>query len=156
MTAQHTLSFAIFDDLFPLYGPIHVSIKDLSWLEINKSVCEIASPFQSKQIKDPITYYFGTSYGYGPDFNQVDIVNNLHQDGYFVKNRYNKYYVVAWSIDYTRFEIFSKDKDKILVSWRSEDDKEDEKQGQIKGIINNENYNENPVITFMKELRQTQ
>ena len=57
--------------------------------------------------------------------------------------------MIAFALDYARFEIFSKDCDKELISWRG-DDQDD----PVVDTIDNPNYNENPVITLMKRLNQ--
>jgi len=42
--------------------------------------------------------------------------------GYWVWNRFEKYYVVAFALDFTRFEVYSKDCDKQLIKWRENDE----------------------------------
>lgn len=89
------------------------------------------------------------SYDGKDDLQEEDIeyiANELMETQYFVKNRYNKYYVIAFAINYTRFEIYSKDCDKELIDWGIEE------LGQIKGEINDPDYNVNSVIKLVKEL----
>lgn len=71
------------------------------------------------------------------------MIDDLLSKGYSVWNLFQKYYVIAWAIDYTRFEIYSEDCEDV-IEWG------EGKSGGIKGIIENEDYNENPVITTMK------
>ena len=47
-----------------------------------------------------------------------EIVDSLMKRGYWVWNRYEKYYVVAFALDFTKFEVYSKDCDKRLIEWR--------------------------------------
>lgn len=77
----------------------------------------------------------------------VNMANRLQNNRYIVSNRVEKYYVMAFALDYTRFEVFSKDCDKQLIKWR--DDDNDDK---IVGFITDDEYNENPVIKLMKQL----
>jgi len=76
-----------------------------------------------------------------------EIIDDLMDKGYWVWNRFEKYYVVAFALDFTRFEVYSKDCDKELIKWR-----ENDKNDKIKGILKDSNYNENPVITLMKKI----
>ena len=62
--------------------------------------------------------------------------------------RFNKYYVICFAINYTRFEVFSKDCDKKLIKWR-----DDDQNDPIKGIIRDDNYNENPVISMLRNFQ---
>ncbi len=163
---QHTLSFAILDDLCGSrgYGPIHVSIPDLTPSTIKKAVLTTASPFIKywERVKnmdswdrypidaedeemDPSGYYFGQNHSVSATFDPDDVVNDLVSDGYYVWNRFQKYYVIAYAIDYTRFEVYSKDCDKELIKWR-----DDDKNDTIEGIIDDVDYNENPVISLLK------
>lgn len=78
---------------------------------------------------------------------QSEIIDDLINKGYWVWNRFTKYYVVAFSLDFTRFDVYSKDCEKKLITWREKDEND-----QIKGIIRDSNYNENPVVSLMKML----
>lgn len=136
---MHILSFCILDDLNPVYGPIHKQIKDISLQEILKNVKEIFNEFF--EGSDPTGYLHD-------DINENKI-NRIAQflvnQQYYVINRYEKYYVIAFSLDYTRFEVFSKDCDKRLIKWRDDDSND-----KIAGIINDPTYNESPVLKLMK------
>ncbi|MFS8160395.1 MAG: hypothetical protein ACMG6E_09370, partial [Candidatus Roizmanbacteria bacterium] len=89
-----------------------------------------------------------SGYFYKKYMSLSDITNDLLNDGYYVWNRFEKYYVIAFALDYVRFEIYSKDCDKILIKWR-----ENDATDPIKGIIKGE-YNQNPVITLVKSLNE--
>lgn len=69
-----------------------------------------------------------------------DIVHDLLRDGYYVWNRWEKYWSVAFALDYARFEVYAKDIDKELIKWR-ENDGEDPVYHQVRG-----DYNANPVF----------
>lgn len=149
---MYTISFAFYDDLYPVYGPIHKTFDILTKDNISKIVKEIINDCQPKDFDYPFleymdSYYESLNNNSGIYYFIMDVVDTLYDNEYFVWNRFGKYYVIAFAINYTRFEIFSKDVDKILIKWR-----EDDKNDPIKSIITNENYNENPVITFIKEL----
>lgn len=133
-----TLSVGILDDL-QFILKITCEITDLK--EDVKRICNSLRGQDRSQFFDD---KFFTSF----DKNVDCIVKSLKAKRFFVRNRYNKYYVIAFAIDYTRFEIFSKDYSKKLISWR---DNEDDPISE-EGIIIDENYNENPVETLMKAL----
>lgn len=143
------LSIKILDDLEDVYSD-SISIKNKSYESILAGVKNISEPLTSGRVSDPTTYYFRDTdivWHCEKDYDPENIANDLFQDGYYVYNRYNKYYVVAYALNYTKFEVYSKDCDKKLIKWRVDDDND-----QVKGIIVDPNYNENPVITFMKKI----
>lgn len=146
----HTISFVILDDLRPAYGPIYITIDNLSIENIVKAVTEIVSVFKpngdTSEQSDPTTYYFEHFFENEQE-NIQRISYNLMSEHYYVRNRFEKYYVIAFAVDYSRFEVFSKDYDKELISW-------DDNEGPIleNGLITNPDYNENPVVTMMKFL----
>ena len=163
---MYTLSFGIIDYLsFGRDYPVHITLDNFDRNTIEAGIKQLVNPFvkHNKRTKhldwndhekydvkegeavDPTGRYFC-------DFTLQElygITNCLVEEGYYVVNRYEKYYVIAFSINYTRFEVFSKDCDKEIIKWREED-----QEDPIKGIIKNNNYNENPVITLLKQLNQ--
>lgn len=46
-----------------------------------------------------------------------EVVTNLKENKYHVVNRYDKYYVHAFAIDFTTFYIFSKDYSVNIIDW---------------------------------------
>ena len=161
---MHTLSFTILNDLEPCYGPIHVPLDNLEFSTIKSSVKGIAKPFlkyaestkyidswgyekQDDEESDPTGRYF-EGYCAGPYYDPDYAAKELVEDGYHVWNRLHKYYVVAFAIDYIRFEVYSKSCDKELVEWR-----EDDRYDEIVENIDDPNYNENPVITMVRQTR---
>lgn len=134
-----TLSFCILDDLNPIYFRT-VNIKSYTKEKIIKGIRRVVGRFLNGKERDPTGYYFKI------DYNEEEIENCLETNRYYVINRYQKYYVIGFSINFTRFEVYSKDCDKKLIEWGNND-------GEIKGIITDENYNENPVIKVLKELK---
>ena len=89
---------------------------------------------------------------------ELDVVaRSLDQNKYYVINRVEKYYVVAFAINYTQFEIFSKDVDKQLIDWEiSENDKKKWNPIVIHQIDDDDDYNENPVVTLLRELEDVE
>lgn len=138
---EHVLSFLILDDMRDGqnegsgYGPIHIKLQDLTKDAILAGVERLAAPFLnciarrktldvceeayyeilSDEEDDP-SYYFFSSY-----FDAKEIVNCLLEDKYFCWNNFQKYYVIAFAIDYNRFAVFSKDCKTRLVKWRPND-----------------------------------
>jgi len=168
----HTLSFTILNENQSIrnYLPIHVEIKDLEYKTIYAEIQKIAENLES----DPshIFFDYDKEWDYHVEHDDhVDtgdkefsskkiflkddiqeiyemITKSLTNQKYFVRNRCEKYYSFCVAIDYTRFEIFQKGFDKELIKWR-----ENDQNDPVKGIITNKNYNENPVITAMKQLQ---
>lgn len=77
------------------------------------------------------------------------IVDELLEDKYSVVNRVEKYYVVAFAINGTRFDVYSKDCDKELINWG---DQIPEGPVAADGIIKSKNYNENPVVALLNKI----
>ena len=165
------LSFCILDDLHHKYGPIHIKLNDINDLqEIKSAIRNMISVFKWKDVKDCIpddglygkycnndTHDHGTndpsSYFDADFFKEEDryiniIAASLLNDKFFAKNRYNKYYVIAFAINYAKFDVYSKDCTKKLINWLVS------KEGETaaNGIIQNKDYNENPVVTCMRSL----
>jgi hypothetical protein len=140
----HTILFSILDDLEHAYGPKTVQIDSIDAADIFRGVTVLIEEFIANN-EDPSTYFM-RYLKEDKDLYIVKICNSLRKNNYYVINRFQKYYVIAFSLDYTKFDIFSKDENKILIKWR--DDDEDD---PITGIITDPDYNENPVITFMRQ-----
>ena len=142
MEEGHTLSFAIIDDLRQFdedwgYGPIHVRIPDTRRETIRKAIEEIAKPFK-KYIErrknltfdercelqnvpdeeiDPTMYYFAMYFD-GPEDDDInEAVDKLHDKGWHHWNFFEKYYVIAYAIDYKTFRICSKGNKPTLIQW---------------------------------------
>jgi hypothetical protein len=137
----HTISFCILDDLRPAYGPIHETFEGpVSKESVEKTVQNILQNFLDSNHEDPSDYYQQI------DQSEINsITTDLCLTNHYVINRFNKYYVIAFSLDYTRFEIFSKDCDKELITWRYDD-----LNDPITGIITDEDYNVSPVIKMLQ------
>ena len=159
---MHTLSFCILNDLgnYDGYGPVHVPIDNLDYETLKSGIEKIASPFLKyiSNIKKDSEYYWDrpmsvteqcdpSGYYFEKDYDVNDIVHELINNKYYCWNRYNKYYVIAFAIDYIRFSVFSKDCDKIVIKWRDED-----QDDQIVPDNLDNNYNENPVISLLKKI----
>jgi hypothetical protein len=139
-TETHTITLAILDDLN--FDTHHTKTIEgpLTYETILSSVETLVASFKNQT---DISGYFDSDYfGAESEYNG-NISSKLFSDGYWVRNRYNKYYVICFSIDHTRFEIFSKDCDKELIDWGKDN-------GEIKGLIEDPEYNENPVITVLR------
>jgi hypothetical protein len=148
--AYHTLSFSILDDCEHEYGPINISIPDKNISTIETAIKSILNDLY-KSNEDPSGYYarFDSYYKkkFFPTEHEInEIAQDLSDCGYYVINRFEKYYVIAYALDFTRFEIFSKDCDKELIIWP------DSPNGKVIGLITDPDYNENPVIKLMNSL----
>lgn len=144
MATTHTVSFCILDDLETSYED-HVSFScddvELPY-KICESVVKIMKPLIDGEEKDPTGSYVSD---YTPK-DTKEIVNSLYKSKYYVINRYAKYYVIAFALDYARFEIYSKDCNKELIKWR-----ENDANDPIVNRITDEDYNEDPVAKLMKQ-----
>lgn len=129
---MNTLSFAIFDDLNQI---IHKEWTFNDKDEIKNILYELQKSFLSKKIGDDYYSFFN---------NDMDnVIQSLYKKNFYVCNRYDKYYVIAFSINYTKFYIWSKDCDAKIIKW-SEDGE----------LVNNYNINhdENPVVSLLKNI----
>lgn len=146
--SKTVVSFGILDDCRwkdrAANGPFHREISDRNDL--------------AKTVREMIDYAIQQRYGDSDDDDELcDIVeqhiaDELNKYGYLVYNRVNKYYVVAFALDYTRFEIYSKDCDKQLIDWCVDNEKA--KNAKIVHQIEDPDYNENPVIQILKDLEE--
>ena len=139
---SHTVSFSVLDDCNPAYGPVHETIPDLDSKSIEQAVRNLLGNFK-KSGNDPSGYYH-------KEINESevqDVTNSLFSKKYYVINRFEKYYVIAFAIDYTRFEVYSKDSDKELIKWRTADSND-----AVVGQISDPEYNLNPVIKLMQQI----
>lgn len=141
------VSFGVLDDCTwkdrQVNGPFHREITDLKHLP--KTLREM--------IHDAIQQRYGDAWDSDDELCDIDeeyVAEKLIENSYFVYNRVNKYYVVAFALNYTRFEIYSKDSDKQLIDWCVDNEKA--KNAKIVHQIEDPDYNENPVIQILKDL----
>jgi hypothetical protein len=172
------ISFGILDGSDFRYGPIHAEIHHLDdFYELHNVVGALVEVFKWKSIEDCVPVdeliYYGQcnnrnhkpgvhytagecdpSDFFGEEFweNEEQCINSIVQSlikkSFFVTNRYNKYYSIAFAINYTRFEIYSFGCDKELIDWK-------DGKGIVSqfGIIHDPNYNESPVLKILRSLR---
>ena len=139
------LSFSILDDLNHMSNyPKHVELQDKTFQTIKTAILGLLQNFKNGSDYDPSYFFDREFFSTNEYINQI--VEDLLDKNYYRRNRVEKYYVIAFALDYTRFEIFSKDCEKQLIDWGVEN------HGEIKGIIHNEDYNENPIITLLKNI----
>jgi len=150
---QVPISFAMLAGTSEIYRIDDKIIKTKENIEkfidkVIKFFCE-KDPENEYKNNDP-SFFFVNHYNNQTLYDYKDTINSmtssLMEKEYYVRNRVSKYYVIAFAINYTRFEIYSKDCDKELISWNNDNN------GPIKGIINDLDYNVNPVIKLIKSL----
>lgn len=135
-----TVSFCILDDLSPAYGPKSetVELEGNFANNVQAAVHKLILDFIAED-NDPTGYYVN-------EIDESAIVADLLSDKFYVINRYEKYYVIAFALDFTRFEVYSKDCSKELIKWRSTDAND-----PVAGLITDGDYNMNPVIKLMQQ-----
>lgn len=137
MAAATTISFVILDDLRDMVPTVTS--------EIDGSNASIRAFVESCLPKiDKCTNMAAIVQ---TDMNMI--VTELMTQKYSVYNRVEKYYVIAFAINWTRFEVFSKDCDKELIKWRAEDQND-----PVVYQITDTTYNESPVIKLMHALSE--
>ena len=152
MAETNTLSFCTYDDLHPrgeIQNYTFSTKEELQTLveTIWNKVWGTENIMDKNENKNEDKEY------YIPHFEQYasveEIVPSLLGENYCVYNRVEKYYVVAFAINYTRFWIWSKDCEAKIIKWR-EEDKEDP-------IINNldPDYDVNPVIKILSSFHSS-
>lgn len=112
---MNTINFVILENLKPCYGPIEITS---SYDDIKNELYNLIDVF--KKIPDK-SGYFDTDFFNNAETYISHIEYSLKQHNYFVRNGYNKYYVIAFALNYTRFEVFSKGHNKQLIKWRNDD-----------------------------------
>jgi hypothetical protein len=147
-----TISFVILDDLKPLYPPVHKEVPKTKEA-IKAFILEIANSFKKnfpsedyKRDYDDKTYekekknwkekekdkkydpsgYFSDSSSEA--FNSCDatvIATSLLKEEYWVRNRDNKYYVLAFALDYSTFYVHSKDYGPEILDWNKKPKEEE-------------------------------
>lgn len=145
--STQTISFCIFDDLVPFYGPIHAGIEgELTSENIRSVIRSMFQTFMKENDGHDPTKFFNNPYDDNEDIEDTFnyITEGLLENQYYVRNRWEKYYVIAYAINFVRFEIFSKECDKCLIKWR-ENDQDD----PIVSIISDPDYNQNPVCRLL-------
>ena len=109
---MHTVSFVCIDDF--KYGPeVNIEIADLNrenLLTAVKNICERIDEISK-------AYYFNELVKTRSEEIFNDIVDSLIDHGHYVLNQFDKYYVVAFAVDYKRFIIYSRGYDKKLIKW---------------------------------------
>ncbi len=141
------LSYVMLRDLKPQNKIIHEEVKN-DFESVLTFVKKISLRYTSFDHYD-ISKFFAFSYPPKSNITEQEMINiarDIWNDGYYVCNRFEKYYVIAFAKNYTRFEVFSKYCDKEIIDWQVP------QQGIIKDVITDENYNENPVITLLKHM----
>ena len=132
-----TISFSILDNCKHTYGPIHKFVNsEINYTTVLEIVTNILSNFS--KTDDPSSYYYKL-------INEDEIEKitwNLIFQNYYVINEFNRYYVIAFALNFTRFEIFSKDCATQLITWRLNDKK---------NIIIDDNSTLNSVIESLKQ-----
>ncbi len=126
---SHVLSFVILGYQRPDYGPIHVGLAELTIEAVSAAVAEAVTPILSRKESDPTCWYFHNHMHHNDsrrdhpkDYDQDLITRALLDKGFFRWNYYQKWYVIAFAIDYTRFEVFSRNHEKGLIKWRVDDE----------------------------------
>lgn len=132
------LSFGILDDLQWKFGPFSEEVPDLEKETLLPAVVELVARIKEEDLLP----YFKKDF---PDFLE-DIVDSLQKRKEWHYNRYNKYYVLAFSIDGTKFDIYSKDCDKEEIDWELPQFKDAPNVSPVYG----DEYNEPTVEKVMK------
>ncbi len=108
-----TLSFCIFDDLRPEEGNrVEKTFRDES---------ELRTILNDLWNGIPKEHASWSPYRFFHEVSMNEVLRDLLRENYYVRNRYEKYYVLAFAINHTRFHIWSKDCDAELIKWRDDD-----------------------------------
>jgi len=137
---HHYLSMAVFDDGNECYS--HCT-KYHNYDDLRKSVCE----YLGILLNDSNLYF---------DMSVTYLLGQLLEYDHCVFNRHQKYYVIAFAINFEPFQIWSKDCEARIIKWNPIDEQSKE---IIDYKLNNnvinpppEDYNLNPVIKCMENL----
>ena len=135
---NHTLSYAFFNGIGNAIDnkPYHIKFvasdynMHIKLMRIISSMCKkmrehkillkLGCEDKLKKLRAPTNY--DDYWREWMNENKYYIVDCLMNNGHFVWNYYQKWYVVAFSLDYIRFNITAKDCDKKLIKWRQDDE----------------------------------
>lgn len=107
---SHCLSFCILDQTSPVYGPVHVNLPSLLDADIHEGVSALLNVYQERP--DNLWSYIFTNPPVGL------ISDHLSQWHHYVYYQWDSPYIVAFTINYTRFELLGGD----MIRWRENDE----------------------------------
>nr|AEX62245.1 hypothetical protein mv_L40 [Moumouvirus Monve] len=108
---SQTLSFSIYDDLIPVVG---FEKKFNNICEVGNILKNIWNIFLSGRCSDRTGYFFDKK-TMKKDIKYI--LGELKNKNYCTFNGFEKYYVVAFSLNYTKFYIWSKDCSPVIIGW---------------------------------------
>lgn len=112
--AEHTLTFAVLEDLYPKYGPVSLTVRGpIAEDALLEAITTLVTPWLGDRPNDLIHYF-------NRDSLQMDIypiARNLIEKKYFVVNRWAKFYVIAFAIDRAVFPIHSSGCPEQNIDW---------------------------------------
>lgn len=135
---QHTISFAVLDDLK------FVASERLPFEKEEEEKEIVIRWFQRLQTDDYNYLYFCGSWDHDKMF------KNLWKNRYLVFNRVKKYYVVAFAIDDVTFHVYSKDFEAQVIDWSSYYTHIND--GSYVGTVPPEDYQVSPIIKLIAAL----
>jgi len=157
----YVVSMTILDDLEHYDSfPKHIIVEKMDITTLFSAVRKLIKSYSGYGGGlDPLYMFnkpgtlFNIGYYYYENDNFIDeICACLINDNYYVLNRIEKYYVLAFSINYTQFEVYSKDCDKKFIDWKYDADTTD--NIKVTGIIDDPDYNLNPLIKMIRSIHQ--
>lgn len=119
---MHTISFCIFDQCEPKYGPIHKTIPYLDESIIEQSIQQILEDLYESN-GDPSGWYVSKSNNQLPNGIESDIIARiLIDEGEYVINEYQKWYSIVYVIDFQEIEVYSRgnvpgEKNTKTINW---------------------------------------
>lgn len=125
------LSVRIYDDLNIIYDK-RFRFNKMEELENVLKIIYDDPSFHDRYFKSETRFY--------------EIIKDLHNQGYSVFNRHEKYYVYAFSIDFTTFYIWSKDCDAEIIDWG------DKRKGCFYNNFEDD-YDVNPIIKLLSKFQ---
>lgn len=148
---SNTLSFVVLDDLCVHAGPYHTK-----FYELTPEIVKVLYQQYLDTDNDP-TYFFEKDCKCVHCFSRCkNICDTLKNDGYYVQNRVQKYYVIAFAINYARFSVWSKDCESKIIDWKAMNinQTDDIENGEIMDNDPPDDYRVSPVIKLMRQLGQ--
>lgn len=110
---SNSLSFCILNESTPSYGPVQVIIPSLLETDVSEGLSAILRKYQ--ESPDNLWSYIFTTANKPP----IDLItDHLCQWRHYVYYHWDSPYVVAFSINYTRFELLGGH----MIHWRENDE----------------------------------
>lgn len=122
---EHTITFTILDETYPMTGPHEKVVENLTYDVVEKTIYELLGRYEEYLCDGHDTLYWFGKEDEPEDIPRFvrNVANSLIKKKYWVANMIQKYYIVAFAVDHQRFSVWSRDYKAELINWKGDDGK---------------------------------